>query len=113
MLKAADVARLLGLSARTVYALAQAGALPHFRPALGAVRFDPADVEAYRQSCRSTATPTASAGAMNFRASLTDDDAALQSYFQRRGRAPRQKPTPPSATPTSTLLHPVPSGRSR
>lgn len=46
MLTAAEVARLLGLKPRTVYDLAASGALPSYRPAPGAVRFNSADVEA-------------------------------------------------------------------
>lgn len=47
MLTAADVARTLGISARAVYDLAASGAIPTYRFGR-AVRFDPADVEAYR-----------------------------------------------------------------
>jgi len=50
MLTADQVAAILGLKRRTVYDLAASGALPSFRPAPGAVRFDPADVEAYHPS---------------------------------------------------------------
>lgn len=108
MLTAADVADLLGLKPRTVYDIPEAD-LPRYRMGKGggAVRFAPADVEAYRASCRSTGTRPAHAGAMSFRASLTDADDALRSYFQRRGLEPRQKPTPASATPSSTPLRRV------
>lgn len=71
MLTASEVARLLGLKPRTVYALG----LPCYRFGR-AVRFDPADVEAYRASCRSAGTPATSAGATNstatFKAAATD-----------------------------------------
>lgn len=51
MLTAADVGRLLGISARTVYAIPEVQ-LPRYRmgAARGAVRFDPLDVENYKAS---------------------------------------------------------------
>lgn len=52
MLKAAEAGVLLGLSARSVYALAKAGKLA--ADADGA--FDPANIEAYKRSCRVAAT---------------------------------------------------------
>jgi len=81
-----------------------------------AVRFDSADVAAYVQRCRSTPCPStstapASAGAMSTTAALTDHDAALQSYFRRRGLAPKPKRMPASATSSSTSLQLVPSSR--
>lgn len=52
MLTAKQVGPLLGISARAVYELAASGLLPSYRPTASkdAVRFDPADVETYRQS---------------------------------------------------------------
>jgi excisionase family DNA binding protein len=58
MLTAADAAALLGLKPRTVYALASSDALASHRFG-SAVRFDPADIEAYKQSCRLPATTRA------------------------------------------------------
>ena len=49
MLTAAQVATMLGISRRAVYALAAAGKLPHYRFG-DALRFDEADVEAYRRA---------------------------------------------------------------
>lgn len=56
MLNASTVAQQLGISRRAVYDLADRGILPCYRLGVGrgALRFDPADVEAYRASCRST-----------------------------------------------------------
>jgi excisionase family DNA binding protein len=108
LINVAEAAELLGLRPRTVYDLARAGTLPHYRPAPGAVRFALADIEAHLAACRSTGTKPAPAGGMSSAALLTDADAALQSYFRQRGRGSRQKPTPASATPTSTPLRLVP-----
>lgn len=54
MLKAAEVATLLGLSPRTVYSLADAGLLPCFRLGVGRgkILFERSAVEAYKASCR-------------------------------------------------------------
>lgn len=60
MLPAVAVAHQLGISQRAVYAAAEAGHLPCYRFGR-AVRFDPADVEAFRASCRSVASKTARA----------------------------------------------------
>lgn len=59
MLTAAQVAAQLGLSARAVYDLAKSGALACYRLGVGrgAVRFDAADVEAYRSACRDRPPP--------------------------------------------------------
>jgi excisionase family DNA binding protein len=56
MLTAAAAATLLGLSARKVYAMAAEGILPCYRFG-SAVRFDPADLEAYRAAHQSAAKP--------------------------------------------------------
>lgn len=57
LLTAAEAGERLGISARSVYAIAKAGKIACHRLGLenGAVRFDPTDIEAYKQSCRSPA----------------------------------------------------------
>jgi excisionase family DNA binding protein len=110
MLTAEHVARQLGVSRRHVYALAERGELQVYRFG-DAVRFAPEDVAAYVARCRSTSTKPAAAGATNSTAALTDHDAALRSYFRRLGVAPKPKPTRESATPNSTPLCLVRSGR--
>ena len=54
MLTPAEAAGLLGLSPRAVYDLIAAGLLPCYRMGAGrgAIRLEPADVEAYKASCR-------------------------------------------------------------
>lgn len=113
MLKASQVGPLLGLSPRTVYELARTGALPSYRFG-DAVRFDPADVETYRTSCRSTGTSPTSAGAISSTASLTDDDAALAAYFRKAGLKPRRMPTTsrkPSDRPPLRMVSSTPDRR--
>ena len=63
LMTAAAAAALLGLSPRTVYALAASGALPHDR--LGAaVRFSASDLRAFKAACRVEARePTGAAEA--------------------------------------------------
>jgi predicted DNA-binding transcriptional regulator AlpA len=114
MLDAKAVAQLLGLSARAVYDI-PVERLPRYRVGAGsgAVRFAPSDVEAYLESCRSTATKPEIGGATSTPVSLVDADDALRSYFQRRGLAPKRKPTPERKTTTSTPLRLVPSESSR
>jgi predicted DNA-binding transcriptional regulator AlpA len=72
MLKAATVGQLLGLSARAVYDIPEHD-LPRYRlgAGRGAVRFDPADVEAYRAACRSTGTSPPVNGASTSTAAST------------------------------------------
>ena len=88
LLTAREVATLMKISARKVYELAASGELASLRIG-SAVRFDPADIEAYKQSCRLPAT-TRAAGSTSLTASLKDSGSALTSYFQkaRRGKTP-------------------------
>lgn len=51
MLTAAQVGAMLGLSPRKVYDMARSGEIQCYRFG-DAVRFEPADVEAYKASCR-------------------------------------------------------------
>ena len=111
MLTASQVAAMLGIKARTVYALASAGELAHHRFG-GAVRFDPADIEAYKLKCRSPAT-TQIAGTSNLTASSPGGEHALTSYFRKAGREPRRKPTTSARQRVSTRLQLVETSRHR
>ena len=55
MLTATQAAQALGVSKRHLYQLASAKKIACYRFG-SAVRFDPQDIEAYKQSCRSPAT---------------------------------------------------------
>lgn len=88
MLTAAQAAERLGISTRKVYALAASCEIACHRFG-SAVRFDSADLDAYKAACRSPATIRA-AGTTSLTASLPDGEHALTAYFQkaRRGRRP-------------------------
>ena len=102
LLTARQVAAILGLSARKVYALAESGAVACHRFG-AAVRFDLSDIEAYKQSCRLPAT-TRAAGSTSLTASLPERDNALTAYFQKAGRAPKPKNTSSAKRRGSTSL---------
>ena len=115
LLKAAEAGKALGVSARTVYALAAAGKLACHRIGVGdgAVRFDPADIEAYKQSCRLPAT-TPAAGCSSLTASSPEQEGnALTAYFRKAGREPKRKPTTNGKRQGSTSLQLVATGPSR
>ncbi len=88
MLTAKQVAPLLGLSSRKVYELARAGSLPSFRFD-DAVRFDPADVETYRTSCRSTGTNPTNAGASSSTASFKVAGTDFRDFCRKAGLKPK------------------------
>jgi excisionase family DNA binding protein len=113
MLKAAEAGKLLGLSARTMYALAAAGKIACHRMGLedSAVRFEEADVLAYKESCRSPAT-TPAAGCSSLTASSPEPGSALTDYFRKAGREPKRKPTTSGKRRDSTSLRLVESNPS-
>jgi excisionase family DNA binding protein len=106
MLKAAAVAQQLGISQRAVYDLAAGGRLACYRlgPDGGAVRFDQADVDTYKASCRSAGTPETSAGASSSTATFKASATGLLAYFQRAGVKPRLTPTTGRKAGASTQL---------
>src|SRR5688572_23430251 len=107
MLTAKTVAALLGLSIRAVYSLP----IPWHQFGR-AVRYAPADVEAYRDACRSPAQKTTRAvlgSAMSSTVSLKDEGSALLSYFRSRGIVPKRKSTAVTKTERSTALRLVQS----
>ena len=111
MLKADEAGKLLGLSARKMYALAEAGEIACHRFG-SAVRFDPADLEEYKNRCRSPAT-TPDAGCSSLIASSPEPaGSALTDYFRKAGREPRRKPTTSAKRRDSTNLRLVESSPS-
>lgn len=106
MLTAAEVASQLGISARLVYDLARRGILPSYRFG-SAVRFDPADVQTFRSSCRSAGTPATSAGASSSTATSMVSADELQSYFLGAGVKPRLTPSIAKRGAGSTRLRVV------
>ena len=107
MLTAAEAAAALGLKPRTVYQLARQGLLACHRmgPAGGAVRFAPADVDAYLHKCRSAGTPATSAGALSLTASCTASGIDLAAYFRAAGVKPKLTPSIGKKPRACTHLH--------
>lgn len=93
LLTAREVGALLGLSARAVYDAAAAGHLACYRLGVGrgAVRFDPADVEAYKAACRSTAIKPPAAGVSTLTSASTASAFGGASFSRPGG--PDPKPT--------------------
>ena len=101
MLTAAEVAQKMAISQRMVYELAARGDLPAYRIG-SAVRFESADVEAFRASCRSTGKNPSNAGVSTIKARSPDGESALESYFRKAGR--RRKPKSTSARSSNASL---------
>lgn len=112
MLTASAVAATLGIGRSTVYDLARRGELPSYRFG-DALRFDPADVEVYRASCRSAGTRATSAGATNSTASLIVSGTALAAYFRKAGLEPKLTRTTEKRGRGSAQLQLVSSERTR
>jgi excisionase family DNA binding protein len=103
MITAAEAAKQLGISARMVYDLFHAGRLAGFK--IGrAVRFDPADIETFRQSCRSPGTPATSAGGTTSTVTLKAADTDLSAYFRKAGLKPKLTRTTGGKAPGSMPL---------
>jgi excisionase family DNA binding protein len=97
MLTASEVASVLHISARKVYELAASGQLASHRFG-SAVRFEPADIEAYKQSCRSPATTRAAAPVEpSTRPALLENVAVVKYFGLDRPRQPYEPP--PTLTP--------------
>lgn len=107
MLTAGEAARLLGLSARKVYALAGEGQIAAYRFG-AAVRFDPADLEAYKAKCRSPAT-TQAAGISSSTVLSMDGEHALTAYFRKARRGHKRKTSTDAKRPASSTLRLVES----
>ena len=106
MLTPLQAAQHLGLSARKVYDLAASGRLACYRFD-SAVRFEPSDLDAYKQSSRSPAT-TRAAGSTNLTAaSPVPGDNALTAYFRRAGHARKLTNTTTPRPRASTRLRVV------
>lgn len=109
MLTAAEAAKLLGLSARTMYDLAKSGTVPSVREGRS-VRFVQADVEAYLESCRfqpmpqPPKPPRPAPRSYPPQLDLDDPDSAVYRYFWPNGKPaepPPSEPAPPPKPPTA------------
>lgn len=113
MLTAAQVAAMLGISARKVYEIDPA-LLP--RHEFGrAVRYAPSDVEAYREACRSTesrARTAALAGSLSSRVVSKASESEYEKAFRRLGLVPRRMRSTALNAPVSTPKQPEPASHS-
>lgn len=108
MLTAHEAAERLKISARKVYALAASGELACHR--FGAsVRFDTADLDAYKTACRLPAT-TRAAGSTSLTASSPEQGSGLTDYFRKAGRAPKPRRSTSEKPRASTKLQLVAIG---
>lgn len=110
MLTASEAAAYLRISTRKMYAMAASGEVACHRFG-AAVRFEQADLDAYKQSCRLPAT-TRAAGSTNLTASLPERDSGLTAYFRKAGREPKRKPTTSEKRQGSTRLQLVAASQS-
>jgi hypothetical protein len=94
MLTAAEVGRLLGVSARKVYDIPPEH-LPRYQYGpRGAVRYAETDVREYKLRCRSTETKRLVAGALSLTSAFpAAAESALESAFRKRGIEPRLTPS--------------------
>ena len=95
LLTARQVAEQLTISQRMVYDLAVVGKLSSFRIG-GAVRFDQADVDGFREACRRNvgqAMPgcPGPAKVVNVRVSDPNGESELAAYFRKAGIAPKPR----------------------
>lgn len=105
LLNASEVADQLGISTRAVYDLANSGTLPCYRVGAGrgAVRFEQADIDTYKASCRSVATRKTVAGVLNLTASsLAPAGSALENAFRKIGVELKRRPSTAKNHPDST-----------
>lgn len=99
----AQAAQHLEISQSKVYQLAKAGQLACYRFG-SSLRFDQADLDAYKQQCRSPAI-TQAAGCTSLTASSPVPGAhALTAYFQKAGRNPKPRLTTAPRAPASRPL---------
>ena len=101
-LTAKEAAHVLGLSARKLYELAASGKLACYRFD-GAVRFDRADLETYKTSCRLPATTQAN-GSISLTASLPGTAHALTAYFRQAGQKSKRTNSTALKQPGSSRL---------
>ena len=92
MVDAAGAAELLGVSRRMVYDLAAAGRLRCYRYSARAIRFDVADVEAFRQGCRAEVEKVPACRPPTARVEAKDASAGLRELFAAAGVKPRSRP---------------------
>ena len=111
MLTAKQAAAHLGLGLRTIYTLARRQELACHRFG-AAIRFDLADLDAYKTRYRSAAITPAS-GTTSLTATSTVSGSALTSYFRKAGRDHRPTHTTAANRPGFTTLRLVEQSQSQ
>ena len=92
LIDAAEVARLLGVSRRMVYDLFASGRLRGYRYSTRAIRFDLADVEAFRQGSRVEVVKVPACRPPTTPVEAKDASAGLRELFAAAGVKPRSRP---------------------
>lgn len=92
MVNAVGAAELLGVSRRMVYDLFASGRLCGYRYSARAIRFDLADVEAFRQGCRVEVVKVPACRPPTARVEAKDASAGLRELFAAAGVKPRRRP---------------------
>ncbi|MEG0786682.1 MAG: helix-turn-helix domain-containing protein [Comamonas sp.] len=110
MIDAKTVAPMLGISERSVYELAKSGRLNCYRFG-AAVRFDEADVEEYKKSCRSVLTHATSVGALSSTRLLRASGSGLAAFFQKATPKPKPKSSTSKKPSDSTQLRLASAGQ--
>lgn len=105
-MNATQAAAVLGVSSRSLYDLAApAGPIPCTRIGRRVI-FEESDLLEYKAKCRFTETRNAVVSSLSSAAVSVDKESALESFFRKRGIAPRRTPSTarsrPSSTPRST-----------
>lgn len=111
MISAKEAADMLGVSRSKMYDLAASGKVASYRFD-GALRFERADLDTYKESCRSVSTAQTSAGVTSLTATLRGADTELASYFRKAGLAPKRTRSTGRNPPGSTPLQLVSASRS-
>lgn len=85
MLSAKEAQGILGVSIRQIYILARSGAIAHYRIGKRTIRFEEAQILAYKESCAVAARATKKADVICAKVSLSKGKSALRLYFEEAG----------------------------
>ena len=83
MLTAKEAQVMLGVSLRQIYVLASSGAIAHYRFGKRALRFEEAQILAYKQSCAVTIRVPKEVTVTRVNVSLNGNKSPLEEYFEK------------------------------